>query len=91
MQDVQTFEKNAHFNRERIPERVVHANGTGAFGAFTCTDSAYMRSICKADLFASEGKTADLFVRFSGVVTERGGADSDREPRGCVLLVVRAG
>ena len=58
-----TFEKLAHFNRERIPERVVHARGTGAYGTFTLTHSLKDRTI--ADFLQVDGQATDIFVRFS--------------------------
>lgn len=80
LQDFILHEKMAHFNRERIPERVVHAKGTGAFGTFTVTNdiTAYTR----AKLFANVGNTCRVLVRFSTVGGEKGSADSERDPRG---------
>ncbi len=75
-----TFEKLAHFNRERIPERVVHARGTGAYGKFTVTRSLSDYSI--ADFLQKEGEETPVFLRFS---TVGGGQDSNdfaRDPRG---------
>lgn len=79
MQDVALLEKLAHFDRERIPERVVHAKGAGAFGHFVCTEdvSAYT---C-ARVFKKGVKTRVL-ARFSTVAGERGSADAERDPRG---------
>mgnify|MGYP000713560948 CR=1 FL=1 len=80
VQDWQLFEKHAHFNRERIPERVVHAKGSGAYGTFTVTKdiSRYTR----AGIFAAPGKQTPCFVRFSTVAGERGAADAERDVRG---------
>ncbi|MBK5101379.1 MAG: catalase [Desulfobacteraceae bacterium] len=80
MQDVHLLEKLAHFDRERIPERVVHAKGAGAYGYFEVTDdvTAYTR----AKLFSKVGKRTELFVRFSTVGGEKGSADAERDPRG---------
>ncbi len=83
MQDAWLTEKLAHFNRERIPERVVHAKGSGAFGTFTVTHdiSAYT----KASIFSEIGKQTELFARFSTVAGERGAADTERDVRGFAL------
>jgi catalase len=80
IQDYILHEKMAHFNRERIPERVVHAKGTGAYGTFTVTHdiSRYTR----AKVFNAVGKKTKVFVRFSTVGGEKGSADSERDPRG---------
>jgi len=85
MQDWWLNEKLAHFNRERIPERVVHAKGSGAFGRLTITHdiSPYTR----AKLFARVGQAADCFVRFSVVAGEQGAADAERDVRGFALKV----
>jgi catalase len=79
MQDVHLLEKLAHFDRERIPERVVHAKGAGAYGRFECT--ADVSRYTKA-AFLQQGKTTDVFVRFSTVGGEKGSADAERDPRG---------
>lgn len=73
-------EKLAHFNRERIPERVVHAKGSGAFGTFTVTQD--ITKFTKAKLFSTIGKETPLFARFSTVGGEKGSADTERDPRG---------
>ena len=73
MQDVQLLEQMQHFNRERIPERVVHAKGSGAFGTFTVTED--VRRYTHAALFSEVGKTTDVLVRFSTVAGERGSAE----------------
>ncbi|OYP33800.1 catalase [Rhodopirellula sp. MGV] len=83
MQDVHLVEKMAHFNRERIPERVVHAKGYGAFGKFTVTND--ISDYCMADLFSKVGKETEVFARFSTVGGESGSADSARDPRGFAL------
>lgn len=80
MQDVHLVEKLAHFTRERIPERVVHAKGAGAHGYFEVTND--LSQYTCANLFSSVGKKTDLFARFSTVGGERGSADSARDPRG---------
>ncbi len=83
LQDYFLHEDMAHFNRERIPERVVHAKGTGAFGTFTVTHD--IRMYTKAKLFSEIGKQTSLFARFSIVGGEKGGADSERDPRGFAI------
>jgi catalase len=80
LQDYFLHEDMAHFNRERIPERVVHAKGTGAFGKFMVTND--ITRYTKAAIFSETGKQTKLFVRFSIVGGEKGGADSERDPRG---------
>ena len=80
MQDMHLLEKLAHFNRERIPERVVHAKGSGAYGTFTVTQDITQYS--RAALFGQVGKKTDVFLRFSTVAGERGSADTERDPRG---------
>ena len=80
MQDYQLLEKLAHQNRERIPERVVHAKGSGAFGTFTVTHD--ISKYTKAKLFGAIGKKTDLLMRFSTVAGERGAADAERDVRG---------
>ena len=80
MQDVHLMEKLAHFNRERIPERVVHAKGAGAYGTFDCT--AEMTEYTRAKFLSEVGKKTEVFVRFSTVGGEKGSADSARDPRG---------
>jgi len=83
LQDYFLHEDMAHFNRERIPERVVHAKGTGAFGTFTVTHD--ITQYTKAKIFSEIGKQTKMFVRFSIVGGEKGGADSERDPRGFAL------
>jgi len=80
MQDYQLLEKLAHQNRERIPERVVHAKGWGAFGTFTVTKD--ITAYTKAKLFAEIGKTTNVVSRFSTVAGEQGAADAERDVRG---------
>lgn len=83
VQDWPLFEKHAHFNRERIPERVVHANGSAAFGTLTITQDISKYSY--AALFAKVGKQTDVLLRFSTVAGERGAADAERDVRGFAL------
>lgn len=83
LQDFHLIEKLQHFNRERIPERVVHAKGSGAYGTFTVTHD--ITRYTKAQLFAAVGKQTETFVRFSTVGGERGSADTERDPRGFAI------
>ena len=80
MQDYQLLEKMATFNRERVPERVVHANGSGAYGTFTVTND--VTRYTKARIFSEVGKQTDCLLRFSTVAGERGAADAERDVRG---------
>jgi len=80
LQDFHLIEKLQHFNRERIPERVVHAKGSGAYGTFTVTHD--ISKYTKAKLFAAVGKQTETFLRFSTVGGEKGSADTERDPRG---------
>jgi catalase len=80
LQDYILHEKMAHFNRERIPERVVHAKGAGAYGTFTVTHD--ISQYTRAKLFNQIGKQTRVFVRFSTVGGEKGSADTERDPRG---------
>ncbi|MCB9705032.1 MAG: catalase [Myxococcales bacterium] len=80
LQDYQLIEKLAHQNRERIPERVVHAKGWGAFGTFTVTHD--VTRYTRARLFAEVGKVTPALVRFSTVAGELGAADAERDVRG---------
>ncbi|MCC3356991.1 catalase KatA [Bacillus sp. REN16] len=80
IQDVHLLEKLAHFNRERVPERVVHAKGSGAHGYFEVTND--VSTYTKAKLFNGVGKRTPLFIRFSTVAGENGSADTVRDPRG---------
>lgn len=80
LQDWHLIEKLAHFNRERIPERIVHAKGTGVYGTFTLTKDLSDYTI--ADHFNGVGKQTETFIRFSTVGGEMGSADAERDPRG---------
>ena len=80
IQDVHLLEKLAHFNRERVPERVVHAKGVGAHGYFEVTND--VSSYTKAAFLSEVGKRTPLFARFSTVAGENGSADTVRDPRG---------
>ncbi|MEG1930284.1 MAG: catalase [Anaerovorax sp.] len=80
LQDVWYLEKLAHFDREVIPERRMHAKGSGAFGKFTVTGD--ITNYTKAKIFSQMGKETDLFTRFSTVAGERGAADAERDIRG---------
>jgi catalase len=80
LQDVQLLEKLAHQNRERIPERVVHAKGWGAFGSLTVTHD--LARYTRARLFSEVGRQTELLVRFSTVAGELGAADAERDVRG---------
>lgn len=83
LQDFWFLEKMAHFDREVIPERRMHAKGSGAYGEFTVTHDISRYS--KADLFSTIGKKTEMFVRFSTVAGERGAADAERDIRGFAL------
>jgi catalase len=83
LQDFHLIEKLQHFNRERIPERVVHAKGSGAYGTFTVTHD--IRHFTSAKLFGAIGKQTETFLRFSTVGGEKGSADTERDPRGFAL------
>jgi catalase len=83
LQDFHLIEKLQHFNRERIPERVVHAKGSGAYGTFTVTHD--ISRYTKAKLFGAIGKQTETFLRFSTVGGEKGSADTERDPRGFAL------
>jgi len=80
VQDYQLLEKMATFNRERVPERIVHAKGSGAFGTFTVTHD--ISKYTKARIFSEVGKQTDCLLRFSTVAGERGAADAERDVRG---------
>ncbi|MBY0096895.1 catalase KatA [Mesobacillus maritimus] len=80
IQDVHLLEKLAHFNRERVPERVVHAKGAGAHGYFEVTND--VSKYTKADFLSEVGKRTPMFIRFSTVAGELGSADTVRDPRG---------
>ena len=83
MQDVQLLEQMQHFNRERIPERVVHAKGSGAYGTFTVTND--VTRYTRAAFLSEVGKQTETFLRFSTVAGERGAADAERDVRGFAL------
>ncbi|GEL17097.1 catalase [Pseudonocardia asaccharolytica DSM 44247 = NBRC 16224] len=80
LQDVWFLEKLAHFDREVIPERRMHAKGSGAFGTFTVTND--ITRYTRAKLFSEVGKKTEMFARFSTVAGERGAADAERDIRG---------
>jgi len=80
LQDVWFLEKLAHFDREVIPERRMHAKGAGAYGTFTVTHD--ITRYTKAKLFSQIGKQTSMFTRFSTVAGERGAADAERDIRG---------
>ncbi|RDE08325.1 catalase [Pelagibacterium lacus] len=80
LQDIWLIEKLAHFDREVIPERRMHAKGWGAYGSFTVTHD--ITRYTKANIFSEIGKKTDLFMRFSTVAGERGAADAERDIRG---------
>ena len=80
LEDFILREKITHFDHERIPERIVHARGSGAHGFFECYES--LSSITRASIFAEAGKRTPVFVRFSTVVGERGSTDTARDARG---------
>ena len=82
MQDYQLIEKLAHQNRERIPERVVHANGSGAFGILEITED--ISKYTKAKVL-QKGEATKMLLRFSTVAGERGAADAERDVRGYAL------
>ncbi|WP_324172730.1 catalase [Sulfurimonas sp.] len=83
MQDYALIEKLAHQNRERIPERTMHAKGSGAHGTLTITHD--ISRYTKADIFSEVGKETPLFLRFSTVAGERGAADAERDVRGFAI------
>lgn len=83
LQDYQLLEKLAHQNRERIPERVVHAKGSAAYGTFKVTHD--ISQYTKANIFSSIGKETPVLLRFSTVAGERGAADAERDVRGFAL------
>jgi catalase len=83
LHDHYVVQKMQHFNRERVPERVVHAKGGGAHGFFEVTDD--VTQYTKADIFSQVGKRTPMFARFSTVAGEQGFADTVRDPRGFAL------
>jgi catalase len=84
LKDFTLIDHLAAFDRERIPERVVHAKGAGAFGYFEVT-STEITKYCKAALFSSVGKKTPVAARFSTVGGESGSADTARDPRGFAI------
>jgi catalase len=83
LQDVWFLEKLAHFDREVIPERRMHAKGAGGFGTFTVTKD--ITKYTRAKIFSKVGKQTPMFARFSTVAGERGAADAERDIRGFAL------
>jgi catalase len=83
LHDTYTVQKMQQFNRERVPERVVHAKGSGAHGFFEVTHD--VTQFTSADFMSAVGKRTPLFARFSAVVGELGSADTVRDPRGFAL------
>ena len=83
LQDVWFLEKMAHFDREVIPERRMHAKGSGAYGKFTVTHD--ITQYTKAKIFSDIGKETELFTRFTTVAGERGAADAERDIRGFAI------
>jgi catalase len=83
LQDFHLIDLLAHFDRERIPERVVHAKGAGAYGEFEVTDD--ITDLTSADMFSKVGKKTRALVRFSTVGGEKGSADTARDPRGFAI------
>ncbi|WP_303742452.1 catalase, partial [uncultured Muribaculum sp.] len=83
IQDPWYLEKIAHFDREVIPERRMHAKGSGAFGTFTVTND--ITEFTRASIFSEVGKKTPCLVRFSTVAGERGAADAERDIRGFAM------
>ena len=83
LQDVWFLEKLAHFDREVIPERRMHAKGSGAYGTFTVTQDITKYTLAK--IFSEVGKQTEMFARFTTVAGERGAADAERDIRGFAL------
>src|SRR5579863_2611172 len=83
LQDVWFLEKLAHFDREVIPERRMHAKGSGAYGTFTVTND--ITKYTRAKIFSTVGKKTEMFARFTTVAGERGAADAERDIRGFAL------
>lgn len=83
IQDPWLIEKIAHFDREVIPERRMHAKGSGAYGTFTVTND--ITKWTRASIFSHVGKQTECFVRFSTVAGERGAADAERDIRGFAM------
>jgi catalase len=80
IEDFHFREKLTRFDHERIPERVVHARGAGAYGTFTCTES--LTDVTRADFLTQAGRETPVFIRFSTVAGSRGSADTPRDVRG---------
>ena len=80
LEDFILREKITHFDHERIPERIVHARGSGAHGYFECYEP--LTELTRASIFAEAGKRTPVFVRFSTVAGERGSTDTARDVRG---------
>ncbi|KAJ9205252.1 catalase [Paecilomyces variotii] len=83
MQDTQLLETLAHFNRERIPERVVHAKAAGAYGEFTCTHDC--SDLTSASFLSQVGKKTPLLLRVSTVAQEAGSSDTARDVHGWAM------
>ena len=83
IEDHHLIEKLAHFDRERIPERVVHAKGSGAYGYFEVLTNVTQWT--RAKFLAPVGKRTEIFIRFSTVAGEKGSADTLRDPRGFAI------
>jgi catalase len=83
LQDLHLIDKLAKFDRERIPERVVHAKGAAAHGYLEVTHD--VTKFTKAKFLNSIGKRTPLFLRFSTVAGENGSADTARDPRGFAI------
>lgn len=83
LQDMHLLDKLAHFDHERIPERVVHAKGAGAYGHFEVTHD--VSKFTRAKFLSEVGKRTDVFLRCSTVGGEKGSADTERDPRGFAL------
>jgi catalase len=83
LHDAYTVQKMQHFNRERVPERVVHAKGSGAHGFFEVT--ADVSQWTKVAFLAEVGRRTPVFLRFSAVAGELGAADTQRDPRGFAI------
>lgn len=86
LQDPWLIEKLAHFDREVIPERRMHAKGSGAYGTFTVTHD--ITKYTRAAIFSQVGKQTECFVRFSTVAGERGAADAERDIRGFAMKFI---
>lgn len=80
LQDFHLIDLLSHFDRERVPERVVHAKGSGAHGVFQCTNP--LDDLCQANIFSKKGNECSVSVRFSTVGGESGSLDTARDPRG---------